>query len=352
MMRLRRLHAVTLIGGEPTLHPQLVPIVRHLASKRLRVALLSNGVLLNATLVNDLKRAGLHVIFLHIQSGQQRPDVPDPADLDQLRALRRQKAELIAKQGLEVGLSVIGYKSKLPEMRELVREVIDSPFIDLLLVGDFGDALKFGELTGDVMSGITGQSHMSHHASEMGREEVGNKDILDMMAQLGMRPFAYVGSSVDEHEPRWLTYWVAVARNTAGPVRAVNVTAGFSDRLLLRLYYWVARRHAYYPPVRPAIFRCQLLLNAISGGACLKTLRVVAASCRPGTKLERKRLTFQQGPNLTADGHLVFCKSCPDATILNGRLVPVCLADRFIEEESALRTETSMERLQSPGGDW
>lgn len=340
LMRHRRLQAVSLVGGEPTLHPQLIQIVQYIAAQHLRVALLSNGILIEPALIRALRHAGLDVIYLHIQSGQERADLPAHPNRDQLRALRREKTELIAREGLQVGLSVIAYRSKLGELCEMVREVIESPCITYLLVTEFIDPSKFVGLTGDLESGLQSQRGVTLTGDAMGWEEVDNGDILNMMRPMGLRPFASLGSTADQHEPRWLLYRVGVARSDAIGVRHAGLKSGLSDRILVRLPYWLLGRYIFFHKAYPLLFRMQLLMNAVSGGRLFENLWLLAASCRRGAKLEDKYLLFQQGPNLTADGNVVMCRNCPDATILNGRLVPVCLADRFIEEEPALRTAT------------
>ncbi|MCU0662984.1 MAG: hypothetical protein MUC50_11740 [Myxococcota bacterium] len=38
---------------------------------------------------------------------------------------------------------------------------------------------------------------------------------------------------------------------------------------------------------------------------------------------------FQQAPNALANGDYEHCRDCPDATVRNGKLVPVCLVDKL-----------------------
>ena len=46
-MRIRKLHTMTISGGEPTLHPDLCEIVALMKQHRLHVFLLTNGVLID-----------------------------------------------------------------------------------------------------------------------------------------------------------------------------------------------------------------------------------------------------------------------------------------------------------------
>src|SRR5512135_659894 len=87
-LRLRRAQTVSIAGAEPTLHPQLAQIVAQVRERGLRAALLTNGVLLTDRLLADLKAAGLDVVMAHIDEGQQRPDLPAGAALEDVNALR------------------------------------------------------------------------------------------------------------------------------------------------------------------------------------------------------------------------------------------------------------------------
>jgi hypothetical protein len=58
-----------------------------------------------------------------------------------------------------------------------------------------------------------------------------------------------------------------------------------------------------------------------------RTLSFLVRLFIPGSHIHHKSFTFQQGPTCTEDGGIEYCKDCPDATVRNGTMVPVCLAD-------------------------
>ena len=103
LTRLRRLQSVSIVGGEITLHPELVEIIRRVRQRGLFVELFTNGVALNDRLLARLKEAGANVIFLHIEPHQRRPDLPAEATARDLERLRVEKAALVAAHGIEVG---------------------------------------------------------------------------------------------------------------------------------------------------------------------------------------------------------------------------------------------------------
>jgi len=121
LLRLRQLHSVSIVGGEITLHPDLVEIVRCVRRRGLFVELFTNGVALNERLLTELKQAGANLIFLHIEPDQRRADLPINSTADDLRKLRESKVAIVAAHGIEVGLAVTIYPDKLAELEEAVR---------------------------------------------------------------------------------------------------------------------------------------------------------------------------------------------------------------------------------------
>ena len=74
LSRLRRLHAVTIAGGEPLLHPGLVEVIRRLKGRGFVAALLTNGYAFDARCAAELAAAGLDLVLFHIDGGQRRGD--------------------------------------------------------------------------------------------------------------------------------------------------------------------------------------------------------------------------------------------------------------------------------------
>jgi hypothetical protein len=330
LLSLRRLHTVTISGGEPMLHPELTQVVRMVASRGLKVALLTNGVSLDEDAARELEEAGLSIVLLHVQRDQDRPDVPGEPMAAQLRSLRQRKAEIIAARGMEVGLSIVGYRNRLTELKELVLEVLHSPIINFLLVTEFTSFAKLDGVTGDVISGLRARTSAGAGQPDLLQEELRNEEVSALLAELGFHPFAYLGSSVDASEPRWLSYLGGTVVGPDGQAVAAGIKNAFSDRVLIRLARLVTGRYLFLYRAGPFRFGLQLLLNGLSGGNLGDDLRLLAGSLGRGRRLLDKHLLFQQGPHVSVSGELVHCMDCPDATVRNGRLVPVCLADRLL----------------------
>ncbi|MDD3119628.1 MAG: hypothetical protein PHQ27_10650 [Victivallales bacterium] len=104
--------------------------------------------------------------------------------------------------------------------------------------------------------------------------------------------------------------------------------AGLLEKSYLKVYYQLKRRYPFYTRQNAVQFRMQLLLNALSGGCFSGNLKLLFRSLRPRAKLKALRILLQKPAEVTDDGTVIHCLNCPDATIKNGRLVPLCLADK------------------------
>ena len=92
--RHQRVHTLSLAGGEPTLHPDLPEIVRAVKSRGHCVSLVTNALLLDDAMLACLAAAGLDIVMIHIDEGQTRPDLPDPADVAALMVYLTSKRKL------------------------------------------------------------------------------------------------------------------------------------------------------------------------------------------------------------------------------------------------------------------
>jgi hypothetical protein len=70
-----------------------------------------------------------------------------------------------------------------------------------------------------------------------------------------------------------------------------------------------------------------VVLNALARGRIAEAVRFLAAARGPQGRLGAKRLVFDNGPMLTYDGRLACADPCPNRSVRNGRLAPVCLSD-------------------------
>ena len=325
LLSLRRLESAALIGGEVLLHPQFADLVRLIKAEGLCAQVCTNGVLLDDRRLEELKAAGLDLIFAHIDRGQTRPDLPPPGSREQVRELWERKAALIAKHGIDVGLAMTAFEDKLPDVRDMVSFVIESPHVNYLLVTLFRDMERFAGIRGDLLSGMRGT--LRDPAAK--RTDTLTNVTIDryMRAELNLRPFCYLGSNLDAGDPRWLSYLVATRRDRAGGVARHSLKVSGFEKAFLAASLRCTGKYPMYRRQRAFPLIVQLLMNALTGGDFVGNTRFLAGCLRPGSRLGAKRLLFQYPADVEPDGSVSHCISCPDAIIKDGKLVPVCICD-------------------------
>ncbi len=336
MLSMRQLHTITLSGGEPALHPDIFEIIRYVRSRNLRVGMLTNGVLIDSEFVRRGRDVGLDLILFHIQSGQQRPDLPTNPDFVQLRKLRDAKGKIVVDGGLTPGLSMIAYRRELQEVRETVSEVLVSPYFNFLLVTGYADIASYGAVSGDIYSGMnTDQPVFTPNVNEH-PDHVKQSHFIELLTSMGLEPFGFVGSSVDANNPRWLLYSVATVRNHDGSTIVESLVPGIFDRLIIHATRLVLGRNVFFYKSYSSAFVFRLIVNALTGGRFYQNLSILLKCCKRGAMLVDKHMAFQQAPDICPDGRIVICRDCPDATILNGKMVPLCLSDMIVERNRTM----------------
>lgn len=327
MIQFRKLHSLALIGGEPLLHPDLSNIIKYISNKNIHVELFSNGVLLTEAKLKELKELGVKIIFIHVEHGQQRGDLPKDATEDDVRALRIKIANKIHTAGIEVGMSLTSYKENMMPINRIIDETITQKSITYLLVTLFRDVDRINNLKGQVPSGFTGDLDLEKETKEV---TYTNHDIIPYIKEhFSFSPFAFLGSNKDKNDPRWLSYMIAVFYPNDGSKPIFHaLKPSWLERGFLFLYHLVMRRYPFYQEQNEKQTRLVLKLNALLGGDKQGNHKFLNEINEKKGTLKVLRLLFQSPAQLSKDGELTFCDNCPDAVIKNGKLVPVCISDR------------------------
>jgi hypothetical protein len=101
--------------------------------------------------------------------------------------------------------------------------------------------------------------------------------------------------------------------------------SGAADRRMVSLSRLLAGRYLYFTPDRRLADRLQILCNGVFSGHPLRAAGFLLGSL--GVPLRIKRLVFENAPRVTPQGAVDCCDCCPNATVRDGKVLPVCLAD-------------------------
>ncbi len=321
----RRLDVVTLAGGEPTLHPDLPRIVGYLRERGILVQMLTNGTRLTDERLEELARAGMFKVYLHVDARQRRPDVQEADGEAGLGELRERIARRVRGHGIRCAAVITLYRSDLPELDRIVQQVLASPSLDWLLATLYTDFTGLAE-----QLGLQGTRDLLGEG--LVDQEVTNEQVADHLREhFGWWPSAYVASSRRLDEKRWIFYYALLLRRGDEVVDVFHFDHRFGRNIALG--NWMYRRVRGRYPFDILLGQAAIVAVALAHAVlCLDPRRALQilrflGGLRPGRTLEFKALCFQQGPNPTGDGGVEICRFCPDATVRDNRLVPVCLVD-------------------------
>jgi hypothetical protein len=342
-----RFHTISLVGAEPTLHPQLPEIIAGIRKKGLRTSLVTNGLRLDQEMAVRLKAAGLDVALLHIDEGQTRPDMPVNPSFETISALRAEMAARVAAAGIDVGLSVTFHPEYVDRLPRLIDFILRSEHVNYLL------CIPAVDIGGIVQSARRRRAEEPAAAEHSGLvtpwagDRITNYDVMRVLREeLGLEPAAYMPSRLgfngDADFPSWMVYYAAVV-GRPGRLRTVSIQGGWLDRLLLSLGRRITGRFYYYTTPRRSVIATEVFLNSLGRGRIWQGLSFVAAALRPGNRVRAKRLVFDNAPMVTPDGQVTCADPCPHRVVKNDRLVPVCMADYLNElpEPAPARAEVS-----------
>ena len=286
LMRLRKLQSVSIVGGEITLHPDLVEIVRRVRQRGLFAELFTNGVLLNDNLLSSLKQAGANVIFLHIEPQQRRPDLRTDATDEDLKRLRREKVALIAAHGIEVGLTVTAYPDKLREIEDAIAFALESPHVCYLLVTLWRDVSRMPAIMGDLSAGMFSAAESNQPA---GQRETRPEELCRWLEQrFGIAPFAFLGSNLDQSEPRWMSYLTATVHRNGQLLQQRSLRPTWVERSFLEVSRKLTGRYPFYQKQHSWQTRFHLLLNGLAGGGISQNLKFLGSRNPPRSQACRE----------------------------------------------------------------
>jgi len=335
VLQKRNISSISLAGGEPCLHPHLDEIISFIAEKGIHVQILSNGLILNHELLNKYKEAGLSKIYLHIDSLQRRSDLKNPASSEDVNALRNKIGKRITEHGLQCAIAITLYQDNIKELENTINFLNDSPYFHRLLVTcctDFRKVVSDSKLISELITPEIADDSLEDQVVRIKQAE----DLI--IDRFNWRPFAYVSSNQDLKEKRWIFYHAFSIKDKDNNVRTLRLPPTFRRvvRMANKKGLKSKGRYPFGRVMTPKKAIKVLILHAFFSLSLLelfKTTRFLSRLIRKNRKIYQKSIIFQQGPNLTEKG-IEYCKDCPDATIRDGKLVPLCTADFLKPKEN------------------
>ena len=323
--RSRQTDAVSVAGGDPLTHPEIVEVVHEIARRRLKPVVNTNGHAMTPALLEQLKAAGLRGVTFHVDSLQRRPGWTGKSELE-LNALRQQYADMVAAVGgLSCAFNATVYEKTLPLVPEILAWGQRNPEKVQVMVFI---AFRSEDTRFDYYAGRrkVETRQLVYHGGRPERIDISAREVAATIAARfpGYQPSAYLNGTEDPSAFKWL---MALTVNDGEEILG-SVGPKFVELTQVANHLWNGRYLGYVGPGAMARAKALLPLAAVDSGLrgvlkrwAAKVARRPLAASRP---LYLQSVMIIQPIDQQADGRASMCDGCPDMTVHDGRLVWSC----------------------------
>jgi pyruvate-formate lyase-activating enzyme len=330
LKRWRNPDNVSIAGGEPLIHPQIVDIVAFITRNGMKPIILTNALALTPELLRDLKKAGLAGFTVHIDSRQNRPQWKGKTERE-LNELRQQCADLVAAEsGLYVIFNSTVYPSTLHQIPGVVRwgqaniDKVHGLVFITYRTATTATHIARNYADREVDFGLLGYVRRQFDEEFVTAPEVHQviKDTCPAYEASG-----YLGGSILHTSYKWLI------GACIGSRKSVYGSVGKKAMELAQAghHAWKGTYLAYLTSAKVGVkaFLLALWDDAVRRAARNWLKDVVRHPGRLFDGLYVQGIGIIQAPDLLPDGRADMCDSCPDMTVYDGKLINSCRMDEF-----------------------
>ena len=318
----RKCDGVSIAGGDPLTHPQIVDIVRMIKKMDLKPIINTNGHLLTKELLSELKKAGVFGFTLHVDSKQGRPGWKDANEI-QLNELRYQYAKMIHDAGnISCSFNSTVYRDTLqytPALIKWAQENIDIVQVIVFILYRAATTNKADYYIGPVKVKV---DELVYNKKADVQDDIIADEVIELIRKElpDFNPCAYLNGSQDPSSFKWLlTGRIASKKQSFGYMgaKAMEIVQAF-------YHMWNNKYLAYSEPSAARKGKSLLLLSLFDKSVRKAFWKFYKNPFRIFTRLYYQTAMVIQPVDVLDDGRQNMCDGCPDMTVWNGKLVWSC----------------------------
>ena len=324
--RLRKTDSVSIAGGDPLLHPQILDIVRMVRRYGWKPIMNTNGLALTQApeLLKELKKAGVFGFTFHIDTTQKRKDSQATTEIGHIE-LRQKLADMVAKEGgMVCGFNQTVSEQTLEEIPDIVRwaekypDIINTMVFILFRTPGMSanyDFYAFGKKVDlyetYIKTAWGGEKNLKTH------EIVAKIRETDPLYE----PAAYLCGTIEADDMKWtLATRIANRKKTFG-----YTSPGFMEFIQNFHHKWFGTWISYAPLSLLHAGKSTLLFLGWGDKQMRKALwRFLTSPAAWFSKVSMQNFAIIQPVDLLADGRMSMCDGCPDITVHEGKLYWSC----------------------------
>lgn len=334
--KFRKCDGVSIAGGDPLTHPQVIDIVKEVKERGMKPILNTNGLALTKELLAELKKAGVYGFTFHIDSKQSRPGWKDKNELE-LNELRYHYARMLADAGnISCSFNSTVYEDTMqyvPEMAKWAEKNID---IVQVMVFILYRAVNNNQVDFYLGPRKIDMGQLVYNEEPVERTDIKAEEIYEMLKSEypDFDSCAYLNGSEKPDSFKWL---LSGRLGTKGKI--YGYMGKKSMEIIQAGHHMLFDRYlAYSEPKMTRKGKSMLLLGAFD-----KKLRKAFFNFYKNPFNIFKRLHYQsimiiQPVDFLEDGRQNMCDGCPDITVWNGELVWSCRMEEQLNFGYNIRT--------------
>ncbi len=322
---------ISIAGGEPLIHPQIMEILAYIRERGIKPLILTNGIRLvdDEPFMRELKRAGAIGFTFHIDSEQNRPHWKGKNELE-LCELRLEYARMVARVG---GLFVSFGSTIYPGNLHLVPQIVQwaNDHIDIV------HGLVFITFRGAPTDGVynyfvNGQPvevEVSYKTEDSSEIDIYSRDVYAEIKKVydHYETSAYLGGTQTHDAIKWL---IAVQLGAKGQMYG---SLGPKAMELVQVFHHLFKgTYLTYTPMNK-LPKIAFLLGALDRGLGRVHRNYWKDILRHPARLFQpvyiQSIGIVNAPDLLPDGRQDMCDSCPDMTVWDGKLIHSCRMDEW-----------------------
>ncbi len=320
--RYRIFDGVSIAGGEPLIHPEIVKIVEMVTRRGYKPIINTNGVAMTEELLGQLRDAGLVGLTIHIDSKQTRPGWKGKTEME-LCELRLQFAQMAAKFGLSCAFNSTVYEDTVdtvPDLIDWAQKHIDIVHVMVFICYRAAIVEEYDGYAGGRRIDMEPLSYAS--PTRKMRTDISSPELIARVRERhpDFAPCAYLNGTEKPDSFKWLlTTRIGTKDRIYGYMGPKTIEA------LQVLHHLATGRYlAYASPKLLAQGKALLWLwpfdreiRKAFGKAFLDPLLTFR-------KLRLQSVMIIQPADIMSDGRHNMCDGCPDMTVWDGQLAWSC----------------------------
>jgi len=322
---------ISIAGGEPLIHPQIMEVVEFIAEQGIKPILLTNGVRLTEERVRELKRRGLAGFTIHVDSHQERPGGWTGKSEKELNALRQQLAEMIARVGgLTVAFNSTVYPSTAHEIPDVVRwGRAHADIVHGLVFITYRTATTESSIARSLEDEVVDLGKLSYATEKFDEDFVTSPEVYELIKSAcpEYEASGYLGGTVKHDSYKWLAGTVIGAGKES--YGALGKRGLEMVQTLHHLFKGTYLAYLSNPKVGAKIFLLAPWDREVRRALKRWLGDVVRHPWRLLRPIHMQSFGIIQAPDLQETGVADMCDSCPDMTYYDGKLVNSCRLDEY-----------------------